>query len=46
LEWPIEEDLMPGLMHIRFSPDGRRITFDAESGEEELWVMENFLPGH
>jgi hypothetical protein len=33
-------------MHIRFSPDGRRITFDAESGEEELWVMENFLPGH
>jgi Tol biopolymer transport system component len=46
LEWPIGEDLMAGLMLIRLSPDGRRVAFDAESGEAELWVMENFLPGH
>jgi HAMP domain-containing protein len=46
LEWPIEESLMWALQNIRFSPDGRRIAFDAVSGEQELWVMENFLPGH
>lgn len=46
LNWPIEETLMSGMSHPRFSADGRRIAFDAEDGEEELWVMENFLPGH
>jgi len=46
LQWPIEESLMRAMRRIQFSPDGRRIAFDAESGEEELWVMENFLPGH
>ena len=46
LEWPIEESLMGALRDIAFSPDGRRIAFDAVSGQQELWVMENFLPGH
>jgi Tol biopolymer transport system component len=46
LEWPIEEALMGALRNISFSPDGRRIAFDAVSGEQELWVMENFLSGH
>jgi hypothetical protein len=46
LEWPIEGSLMQGMRDIQFSPDGRRIAFTAEAGEEELWVMENFLPGH
>jgi len=46
LEWPIEGSLAVAMRGIRLSPDGRRIAFDAESGEEELWVMENFLPGH
>jgi len=46
LEWPIEEDLMVAMRNLAFSPDGRRIAFDAEAGEEELWVMENFLSGH
>ena len=46
LEWPIEEVLVAAMRGICFSPDGRRIAFDAEAGEEELWVMENFLPGH
>jgi Tol biopolymer transport system component len=46
LDWPVDEDLVGAMRHIVFSPDGTRIAFDAESGEEELWVMENFLPGH
>jgi Tol biopolymer transport system component len=46
LDWPIEETLTGTIRHIRISADGRRIAFDAEAGEEELWVMENFLPGH
>jgi Tol biopolymer transport system component len=45
LEWPIEESMVGALRRIQFSPDGRRIAFDASSGQEELWVMENFLPG-
>ncbi|MHC4744067.1 MAG: hypothetical protein ACYS8Z_19285, partial [Planctomycetota bacterium] len=37
---------MHGLGHLRFHPDGRRITFRANpQGEKsEVWVMENFLP--
>ena len=46
LDWPIDKALIGTMRHIRFSRDGRRIAFDAEAGEEELWVMENFLPGH
>ncbi|MFH1765710.1 MAG: hypothetical protein ABIF09_16090 [Gemmatimonadota bacterium] len=46
LEWPIEGSLMTGMRDIQISPDGRRIAFVAEAGEEELWVMENFIPGH
>ena len=44
LGWPIEQSLMGALRNIRFSPDGRRIAFDAVSGGQELWVMKNFLP--
>ena len=37
---------MRGLGHLRFHPDGRRVTFCANpQGEKsEVWVMENFLP--
>jgi Tol biopolymer transport system component len=37
---------MRGLGHLRFHPDGRRITFMGEMQKEksEVWVMENFLP--
>jgi Tol biopolymer transport system component len=36
---------MPSLNHVRFHPDGRRITFTARAeGKNEVWVMENFLP--
>jgi Tol biopolymer transport system component len=45
LEWPIDSNLVVGMRNIEFSPDGARIAFDAVSGEVELWVMENFLPG-
>ncbi|MCH7557539.1 MAG: PD40 domain-containing protein [Planctomycetes bacterium] len=43
---PQELDLeMPSLNHVRFHPDGRRITFTARAeGKIEVWVMENFLP--
>jgi Tol biopolymer transport system component len=29
---------------LRIHPDGRQITFTSESAQQELWVMENFLP--
>jgi len=29
---------------VRFHPDGRRVVFSAGLREQELWVMENFLP--
>jgi Tol biopolymer transport system component len=38
---------MPYLDHVRFHPDGRRITFTARAKgkiKSEVWVMENFLP--
>ena len=38
---------MNRLSHLRFHPDGRRIVFDAVDARpenNEVWVMENFLP--
>jgi len=36
---------MAFLNHVRFHPDGRRITFASRAeGKIEVWVMENFLP--
>ncbi len=32
------------LALLRFHPDGTRIAFTAGDYEEEIWVMENFLP--
>jgi Tol biopolymer transport system component len=46
LDWPIDSDLVVAMRDITFSADGTRVAFSAESGEEELWVMENFLPGY
>jgi len=32
--------------HVSWSPDGKKLAFTAiKGGEEELWLMENFLPG-
>jgi Tol biopolymer transport system component len=45
LDWPMEERLMNAMRRIQFSRDGTRVAFSAASGETELWVMENFLPG-
>ena len=45
LDLPMEERLMNAMRRMQFSRDGTRIAFEAESGEEELWVMEDFLPG-
>jgi Tol biopolymer transport system component len=37
---------MEGLGRIRFHPDGRRIVFTAGlPSQEEIWVLEGFLPG-
>ncbi|MHC4511144.1 MAG: M56 family metallopeptidase, partial [Planctomycetota bacterium] len=42
---PQRLDLEIGSRHVRFHPDGRRITFTAgANGKSEVWVMENFLP--
>jgi Tol biopolymer transport system component len=46
LNWEIDEGLVQAMRTLRFTPDGTRISFSAEAGEEELWVMENFLPGN
>lgn len=46
LSWEMDEGLVQAMRTIRFSPDGTQVAFSAEAGEEELWVMENFLPGH
>jgi Tol biopolymer transport system component len=36
---------MPGLWDVQLYPDGRRIFFTAnESGPNEVWALENFLP--
>jgi Tol biopolymer transport system component len=43
------EEIKTGLdakaNHISWSPDGKKIAFSAaHGGDQELWVMENFLP--
>jgi Tol biopolymer transport system component len=45
LDWPMEERLMNAMRRMQFSRDGTRVAFSAASGEREVWVMENFLPG-
>jgi len=40
------ETEVQGLRNLRFHPDGERVAFDAATGGAEVWVMENFLPGH
>ena len=35
---------MQYLSHISLHPDGRRIAFTAGKFNNEVWVMENFLP--
>lgn len=47
---PLKTDLSwswRGLDFLRVHPDGRRIAYVAEAQEakNELWVLENFLPG-
>jgi Tol biopolymer transport system component len=32
------------LNHLRIHPDGRRIAYRAGEEQQEVWVMENFLP--
>jgi len=34
-----------GINQIRLSPDGRRLSFDGGWPAQEVWVLENFLPG-
>jgi len=42
---PQKLDLEMGSRHIRFHPDGRRITFTSRAeGKIEVWVIENLLP--
>lgn len=36
--------LADGIQALRFSPDGKRLTFTAGQRSLEVWVMENFLP--
>jgi len=43
------EEIQTGLDaragHVSWSPDGKKLAFTAiKGGEEELWLMENFLP--
>ncbi|MBI4471903.1 MAG: PD40 domain-containing protein [Acidobacteria bacterium] len=37
--------IMEGLSSLRIHPDGRRIAFSGGTNKNEIWVMENFLPG-
>jgi Tol biopolymer transport system component len=41
----IETGLDAKAGHVSWSPDGKKLAFTAiKGGEEELWLMENFLP--
>lgn len=41
----IKTELDAKASHISWSPDGKKIAFSAvHGGDQELWVMENFLP--
>lgn len=42
---PKKIDLGMELREIRLHPDGRRIVFTSGKTSNEIWVMENFLPG-
>lgn len=35
---------MPLLRDLRIHPDGKRIAFTAGQNQQEVWMMENFLP--
>ena len=35
---------MEGLRHLRVHPDGQRIVFDGGHIQDEVWVLEDFLP--
>lgn len=35
---------MPQIWAMRLSPDGRTLGFTSGDPENELWVLENFLP--
>jgi Tol biopolymer transport system component len=35
---------MNGITDLSFHPDGKRVAFSAGRPQNELWVMENFLP--
>lgn len=34
----------PGLIYVRLHPDGRRLVFAAGRRQEEVWLIEHFLP--
>jgi len=40
----IKTELDAEAGHLSWSPDGKKIAFAAHSGNQELWLMENFLP--
>jgi len=44
LELAMEGRMLGASRNLGFHPDGRRIAFDAEDRQREVWVMENFLP--
>ncbi len=35
---------VPGLSHARLHPDGRQLAYTAGKRQEEVWVIEHFLP--
>ncbi|MGH2359249.1 MAG: hypothetical protein ACRDGM_01735 [bacterium] len=41
---PLHTNYREGLRDLRFHPDGWRIAFYSERSQDEIWVMENFLP--
>jgi Tol biopolymer transport system component len=34
----------PGMTYVRLHPDGKRLAYSAGTRQEEVWVIENFLP--
>ena len=34
----------PGLQYVRLHPDGRQLAYSAGKRQEEIWVIEHFLP--
>jgi Tol biopolymer transport system component len=35
---------LPGLSYVRLHPDGRRLAYTAGKRQEEVWLIEHFLP--